>query len=316
MTTNFGTHGHPEGAPHWTTKSMLAHRLTRGVENPPRRYTEPAARMNYYEHNDVVLHNGDLVDVLRRLDLAPDLIITSPPYDGLRDYGGDRFDFEAVADALVGIIPDGGIMAWVVGDGIVDGGESLTSFKQGLSFQARGLRVHQRIIFHKLHTGAISEDRYWRQTEDIFVISNGKPKTVHLIEDNKHMTSGRRNPKNGAGRTDDTIHTAIGQRAPTPEYGRRGNIWTYPVGANAVYSHNAPDFRQAHKHPAIMPLALARDLIRSYSNPGDLVLDPMAGSGTVLRAAKDLGRRTVGIEIYEPYCRLIAERMAQEVLAI
>ena len=58
------------------------------------------------------------------------------------------------------------------------------------------------------------------------------------------------------------------------------------------HGQTAPDFNHAHKvHPAMMPLKLAQDLIRTYSNEDDLVLDPFAGSGTTLYAAKFLKRQ-------------------------
>ena len=63
-----------------------------------------------------------------------------------------------------------------------------------------------------------------------------------------------------------------------------------------------------------MPLALARDHILKLTNRGDLVLDLMAGSGTVIRAAIDLAR--LAIESKGHYCRLMIERMAQEVMAL
>ena len=92
------------------------------------------------------------------------------------------------------------------------------------------------------------------------------------------------------------------------EYGRRSNIWRYPVGLH----HQAPDYLAAHDHPAIFPLALAADHIRTWTNEGDLVLDPMAGSGTVLRAARNLGRQSIGVEIYDKYLPIIANRLAQQ----
>ena len=67
-------------------------------------------------------------------------------------------------------------------------------------------------------------------------------------------------------------------------------------------------------HPAQKPLGLMRLLIERHTSPGDLVLDPYAGSGTTLRAAKDLGRRAIGVEIEERYCETAAGRLAQEVI--
>ncbi len=67
-------------------------------------------------------------------------------------------------------------------------------------------------------------------------------------------------------------------------------------------------------HPTQKPLPLVADLVRLFSNPGDLVLDPFAGSGTTLRAAKDEGRRAIGIELDERYCKVAAARLAQDCL--
>ena len=69
-------------------------------------------------------------------------------------------------------------------------------------------------------------------------------------------------------------------------------------------------------HPALFPQQLVRDHILSWTNPGDLVIDPMAGNGTTLRAAADLGRRAIGVEINPGYCDLIRRRLAQTVLPL
>lgn len=67
-------------------------------------------------------------------------------------------------------------------------------------------------------------------------------------------------------------------------------------------------------HPCPYPLQLPTRCIAATTDPGDLVLDPFAGSGTTLRAAMDLGRKSIGIEKHEPYLEVIAKRLAQGVL--
>ncbi len=88
----------------------------------------------------------------------------------------------------------------------------------------------------------------------------------------------------------------------TPENVLERNIWSYATG------------HERNGHPAVYPLALARDHILSWSNEGDVVLDPFAGSGTTCVAAKELGRRYVGIEVNPAYVE-ICERRLSSVLA-
>jgi site-specific DNA-methyltransferase (adenine-specific) len=67
-------------------------------------------------------------------------------------------------------------------------------------------------------------------------------------------------------------------------------------------------------HPCPKSYRFWSSLLNDISNPADLILDPFMGSGTTLRAAKDLGRRAIGIEIEERYCEIAARRLGQEVL--
>ena len=67
-------------------------------------------------------------------------------------------------------------------------------------------------------------------------------------------------------------------------------------------------------HPTAKPLGIVAEWVRWFTNPGDLVLDPFAGSGTTLRAAKDEDRRAIGVELDERYCEVIAKRLTQDTL--
>ena len=78
-------------------------------------------------------------------------------------------------------------------------------------------------------------------------------------------------------------------------------LFQCPNIADDLDGYIAANYSAAHDHPALFPLALARDHITSWTNPGDLALDPMAGSGTTLRAARDAGRHSIGIETHELY---------------
>lgn len=97
--------------------------------------------------------------------------------------------------------------------------------------------------------------------------------------------------------------------------------WTNLGGTVRMFSHLWTGYRRAseigvHVHPTQKPVALMRWIIERSTVPGDLVLDPYMGSGPIERAAKDLGRKAIGIEIEERYCEIAARRMAQEVLAV
>ena len=86
-----------------------------------------------------------------------------------------------------------------------------------------------------------------------------------------------------------------------------GDVWSF--------SHVHYCSAEREKHPTQKPEGAIERILRASSNEGDLVLDPFMGSGTTLRAAKDLGRKAIGIEIEERYCEIAARRCAQEVIS-
>ena len=88
-------------------------------------------------------------------------------------------------------------------------------------------------------------------------------------------------------------------------------------GGTSVWIHNIAKGNADARpdHPCPKPLPLMLQLVSLFTDLGETILDPFAGAGTTLRAAKDLGRKAIGIEIEEKYCEIAAKRMAQEVLA-
>jgi len=88
-----------------------------------------------------------------------------------------------------------------------------------------------------------------------------------------------------------------------------GTVRVYRKSRIEAYGANAESVKA---HPTEKPIGLIRWCI-GFVPDAQLILDPFMGSGTTLRAAKDLGRRAIGIEIEERYCEIAAKRLAQEV---
>ena len=263
----------------------------------------------------IELVNGDCAAVLSGLPPA-DLILTSPSYEGMRKYGGynDAFDFDAVAAACVANIAPGGVLVWVVADQVVDGGESGTSFRQALGFMGLELTMHQVLILEKWSLAGMRPKAYFQTHEYMFVFANGKPKTANMLRDKPNVRPGAKKERKAVGRTGNSsikfIPSGGGVLGMAP---KRGSVWRYKALKQDEDPNDLP-CTELTFHPARFPLQHARDHILSWANPGDLVIDPMAGSGTTLRAAADLGRRAIGIEINPEYCGLIRRRLAQSVL--
>lgn len=254
-----------------------------------------------------IIYNEDCLKGMKRLpDESIDLVITSPPYDNLRTYENYAFfNFEGIAKELYRLIKIGGVIVWVVGDATINGSETGTSFQQALFFKSLGLNLHDTMIYEKNGSSYPLQNRYYACFEYMFIFSKERPKTVNLLRDRKNKwigSWGKRSSRNKQG------ELVIRKKIPYQQYGVRFNIWRYNVG----YGFTTQDII-AYKHPAIFPEKLAQDHILSWSNEGNLVLDPMFGSGTVLKMAKQLGRHYIGYEINPKYCEIARKRLEKAV---
>lgn len=259
---------------------------------------------------------GDNVEILGKLPATcVDLVLCSPPYDDLREYTGYSFDFENVARQLFRVVKPGGVVAWVVNDATIGGNRTGTSFRQALYFKEIGFFLHDVIIIQKSGTSFPSSGRYTACYEFMHILSKGKPKTMNLIKDSVKKWAGswgktRQRQADGSLRESTAKNTGAGKsgKDETGKYGykARTNIW--PVITGKGFAHFDGDL--AYAHPATFATTLAIDVVRSWSNPGDIVCDPFVGSGTTCVAAKMLGRFYFGVDVSEKYCRLAEKRLA------
>lgn len=237
-------------------------------------------------------------------DESIDLTVTSPPYDNLRTYNGFSFDFESLAHELYRVTKHGGIVVWVVGDATINGSETGTSFRQALYFKDEvGFRLHDTMIYQKQNPVPLSSNRYNPCFEYMFVLSKGKPKTFNPIRVSSKM-GGSVGKKRTMRNPDGTLKHFRGYNKTINKTKIKGNIWGYAIGYNVSTKDSI-----AFKHPAIFPEQLAEDHIKSWSNPGDLVLDPFMGSGTVAKMAKINNRNYIGFEISQEYIEIAESRL-------
>jgi len=242
---------------------------------------------------------GDCLEVMKEIpDKSIDMVLTSPPYDNLRTYKGYTFNFEGIAQEIYRVLKDGGVCVWVVGDATIKGSETGTSFKQALYFKEIGFNLHDTMIYEKNGFRFPFPNRYHQTFEYMFVFSKGSPKTFNGIKDRKNIHTNRTG-KNMKREKDGT--KTYRESFKPEEYGKRYNVWRYNIGG-----------KKEHNHPAIFPDKLAEDHIISWSNEGDIILDPMAGSGTTLKMAKKNNRHYIGIEIAPEYIDIINKRLSIE----
>jgi site-specific DNA-methyltransferase (adenine-specific) len=241
-----------------------------------------------------------------------DLVVTSPPYDNIRDYKGYVFGeevFKEIVRQLYRVVVVGGIVVWIVGDAVIKGGESGTSFRQALGFMDCGFKLHDTMIYEK-NTSSFparrTGKRYTQIFEYMFVFCKGKIKTGNMICDKPNKWAGHTNWGKNTHRGKNGELIASKDIKPVPDFSPRNNIWKYNVGKG----FNSKD-KESHEHPAIFPEKLAEDHILSWSNEGDVVLDCFAGSGTTCKMAKKNGRKYVGIDTSEEYCALARKIVAK-----
>ena len=253
------------------------------------------------------LINGNSIEELAKLpDNFVQCTVTSPPYDNLRTYGSLsdwNFDaFKKIANELYRVTAPGGVVVWVVGDATFDGSETGSSFRQALYFQEIGFLIHDTMIYEKNSSAYPAQptgNRYTQIFEYMFVFSKGKPTHYHLLCDKENKYAGASSWGNVSHYdTDGNLVSDTNAVHKVPDSSPRNNIWKYSVG-----------FNDKTDHPAVFPEQLAEDHILSWSNEGDIILDPFMGSGTTGKMALKNNRKFIGIELNPDYFNICEQRV-------
>lgn len=250
-----------------------------------------------------IIYNQDCLEGLKYLpDHCIDLVVTSPPYDDLREYNRSsiwNFEiFSNIAKELFRVIKTGGCVVWIVNDMVVKGSETGTSFQQALFFKECGFNLHDTMIWEKDSLTFPDKTRYGACFEYMFVFSKGKPKTINLIADrqNKYVGAvihGTSRESNGK-----TYRKSNDKKSVVKEFGIRFNVW-----------HQTSEKQNKTGHPAVFPEKLIRDHIVTWCNPNDIVLDPFLGSGTTAIAAIHTNRHYIGFEVDAEYFDIACNRL-------
>lgn len=237
----------------------------------------------YYDQGGITIYHGDAREVMAWLGMV-DVVVTDPPY------GETSLDWDVRVDGWLRALPSQQL--WYFG--------SLRSF---LAQPFTGWRHVQEIVWEKHNGSGFHADRFKRVHE----------LAVHFIRETQQWSAVYHAP---VFTNDATKRTIRRKKRPTHTGHIEAGHYSSEDGGPRLM-RSVIKARSCHgyaEHPTQKPIAILRPLIEYSCPPGGVVLDPFMGSGSTLRAAKDAGRKAIGIEIEERWCEVAAKRLAQEVL--
>lgn len=243
----------------------------------------------YYEHNGITIYCGDCLEVMPHLE-PTDAIITDPPYGTTACSWDTVIPFDPMWTNVKRLIKPSGAV-------VLFGSQPFTS----------------TLIMSNLKW--FKYEWIWEKSNAVdFATATIRPRKMHenimVFSKNGHtyhpqMTKGQPYIDKPRKRTN-RVHGSVMPKLGITNMGTR-----YP---SSVIKRSNPN--NEGLHPTQKPLDLMQYLVLTYTQPNDLVLDFTCGSGTTLVAAKQLGRRAIGIELEEKYCEIAAQRLSQEVMQL
>jgi site-specific DNA-methyltransferase (adenine-specific) len=243
----------------------------------------------YYEDEWVTLYHGDCRQVLPPLGVAADAVVTDPPY-GEVSLEWDTWQagwVEAVGQAVPAVAS-----LWCFG--------SMRMFLDRARDFA-GWQLSQDVVWRKPRIRGIATDRFARIHEHALHWYRGPWSEVH----HEAQRVAHHGPRVTVPAKASTVRSGTSQANATSSYEDDGTRLM-----STVLEGVAGDPRRV-LHPAQKPIAVLAPLIAYAAPMGGTVLDPFAGSGSTLDAARAIGRRAIGVEADERYCEVTARRLSQ-----
>ena len=247
---------------------------------------------------------GDSAEVLKSIpESSIDLVVTSPPYDQIRDYNGFTLDLHAIGEQLYRVVKPGGVVAMVIQDSTKNFAKTLTSFRTIVDWCDNvGFKMFETVIYHKNGTeGAWWTHRFRVDHEYMPIFFKGDRPSYFNKEPLKIPSKWGGRVMTGSGNRRTSGETTKTVTRPINLMKCRGTVWDYMMAGD-----KNPLKR---KHPAVFPDKIPFDFIQCFCPPGGVVLDPFLGCGSTAVTAKGLGRNYIGIDISAQYCALAEERV-------
>lgn len=260
-----------------------------------------------------ILH-GDCLDVLRMLpDDSVDLILTSPPYADARKkaYGGVHPDtyvewFMPRSDELLRVLKPTGSFILNIKERVVDGERHTYVLELIIEMRKHGWLWTEEYMWHKKNSHPGKWPNRFRDNWERLLQFN-KQKHFKMFQDEVMVPVGdwaESRLKNLSETDKKRDNSRVGSG-----FGKNISNW---IGRDMVYPNNVLHMATEcynRGHAATFPVALPEWFTKLFTEPGDLVLDPFAGSGTTCVAAKRLGRNWTGVDTEEEFVRLAEERL-------
>lgn len=304
------------GALNISDKAIRAYKSMPIKVRPSLKKEKSTAEHKRKDDSDITLQlfKGDSINVLKIFPAeSVDLIMTSPPYADQRKntYGGIQADnyvrwFMPIADELQRVLKPTGSFVLNIKERVVNGERHTYVMELILEMRKRGWLYTEEYIWHKRNCYPGKWPNRFRDAWER-CIHFTKQRKFSMYQESVMTPMGEW--KNSRLKALSTTDRTRDESKVGSGFGKKIENW---VGRDMAYPANVLHLATEcgnKKHSAAFPRSLPEWFIKLFTKPGDVVLDPFAGSGTTMSVAHGLQRHSIGVELLDEYCKLAADNL-------